>query len=282
MKSRIIYVFWGVALILIGGVLVAQTLGIFHLPFPARPFGVIAFGLASMLFFLSYFFSGLRKWGWLFPALFCSAVSLTMWMPNSDADDSFTAVSILASLAVPFYAGYALNRRLWGLLFPACTLTAIITAVLVEESGWGGAAFLLMLSLPFFVAYFRLQKNWWALLPAGILATLGLIALMETLHPSHENIPIGNMELGLYSGEMFLGFAIPFGILWLRRKTLPTGWAQYPAAGLLTASILILGRGKNFEHYWPVVLLVVGVMLLLPRLRREKPSIDGYPPVSKA
>jgi CHASE2 domain-containing sensor protein len=74
---------------------------------------------------------------------------------------------------------------------------------------------------------------------------------------------IGDYQIGVYRGALFLGWAFTFGILWRLRASQPTNWAGYPAVGLLAASILAFLMGESFEPFLPaVVLLVIGVVMV--------------------
>ena len=106
-----------------------------------------------------------------------------------------------------------------------------------------GAGMMIMLALPFFVVYVVSKKSWWALIPAGAFTSIAVIIVLPFLVPDEHNT-----QFGLYSGVLFLGLAITFGILWLRRKSQPTDWASYPAArpvGFVHPGLFILGDGWN-------------------------------------
>jgi hypothetical protein len=105
MKGKIINIFWGIVLILISGLLLAQTLGYIEFELFSTQAWILVFGVASAAFFLSYFLNGVRKWGWLFPAFIFAALALTIWMATNDMDGSFLGMPILASIALPFYVG---------------------------------------------------------------------------------------------------------------------------------------------------------------------------------
>ncbi len=364
-KDKITSVFWGVVLIALGGLWLAGRLDYIHFDLFSSQIWVVILAVASAAFFLSYFLNGVRHWGWLFPAFICAALALTVWMGISDMDGSFMGMPILAAVALPFYVGFALDRRNWGLLIPAWVLTvlALITLFADNTQGeWLGALFLFGAGLPFLVVYLRdrsrkwalipawvlavlgtitlladlVQGEWigalflyavavpflvvyladrsrkWALIPAGIIAAVGTIPLLVALFGDNDAVAVGVMLLfglpffivyfwsksnwwalipaGVFtsigavvllslivpegrpwleavaSGLLLLGFGITFGALWLRRASQPTDWAKYPAAGLLAASLVAFVLGKNFESFWAVALIVVGVMLVLASL----------------
>ncbi|MFZ0534582.1 MAG: hypothetical protein WAM09_15500 [Anaerolineales bacterium] len=324
MKRNIINIFWGVVLIALGGLFLADKLGYVNLELITSQGWGIIFAVTSAAFFLSYFLSGIRNWGWLFPALIFATLALTISMILGNPDSSIMAVPILLSIGIPFYIGYLLNRKHWELLIPAWILTVVaVTPILSESinSDLVGALFLFATALPFLVVYlvnrqrkwalitgivlgfiaifpllgsflqgdiqgpvvmflFALlfliiyivsKKQWWVLIPSGVFASIGLVALLDTLLPNHDYFLIGDLQFGVYTGVLFLGFAITFGILWLLRASQPTNWAKYPAIGLLIASILAFLMGKTFNDLIPgIALLVIGiVMILIAILKRQ-------------
>jgi len=324
MKRNIINIFWGVVLIALGGLFLADKLHYVNLELITSQGWGIIFAVTSAAFFLSYFLSGIRNWGWLFPALIFATLALTISMILGNPDSSIMAVPILLSIGIPFYIGYLLNRKHWELLIPAWILTVVaVTPILSESinSDLVGALFLFATALPFLVVYlvnrqrkwalitgivlgfiaifpllgsflqgdiqgpvvmflFALlfliiyivsKKKWWVLIPSGVFASIGLVALLDTLLPNHDYFLIGDLQFGVYTGVLFLGFAITFGILWLLRASQPTNWAKYPAIGLLIASILAFLMGKTFNDLIPgIALLVIGiVMILIAILKRQ-------------
>ncbi len=84
---------------------------------------------------------------------------------------------------------------------------------------------------------------------------------------------------GILTGVLLLGFGLTFGLLWLRRATQTTDWAKYPAIGLLAASLLSFILGKNFQDYWAVILLVVGILLVATSLLPKNPK-EPTPPAN--
>jgi general stress protein CsbA len=165
-----------------------------------------------------------------------------------------------------------MNRKHRWALIPAAILGILGTIPLLASLIGGdvmGAAVMLLFAVPFFIAYFRSQDNWWALIPAGIFTTIGVIVILNMILP--KNMPI--ME-SITTGILFLGFGLTFGLLWLRRKTVPTAWAKYPAIGLLVAAVLAIALGSYFQSYWAVVLLVAGILMVVAGLRPKKQDAD--------
>jgi len=324
MKGNIIKIFWGVVLISLGGLSLADKLGYVSLESITSQMWSIIFAVTSAAFFLSYFLSGIRNWGWLFPTLIFAALALTINLIHEDSESPIIAIPILLSIGIPFYVGFLLNHKHWGLLIPAWILTVVAIIPALSErihSNLIGALFLFATAFPFlvvylvnrqrkwalivgvvlgfigifplldtfiqgdlvgpivmflfalafFIIYFVSKKQWWALIPSGVFASIGVVALLDILLPSYDYFQIGKYQFGVYTGVLFLGFAITFSILWLLRASRPTGWAKYPAIGLLVASILAFLMGKTFNDIIPAVaLLIIGVVMIIGAVLKRK------------
>ncbi len=368
--------YWGIALILASAALLADRLGFIDFGKISNNAWVFIFGGAAILFLLSYILNGFKQWGWLFPTFICAALSLTLWLVTHNYEGAFLGAPILAGVALPFYVGYAFNRKDWGLLIPAWVLTVLTVMTLAADrvegtligalflfsaalpflvvflanqtrrwalipawvlfilglitlladrvSGnligallmyavalpflivylmnrahrWAlipaavialvgtfplldlliggdvmGAAVMFLFALPFFFVYFRWKDNWWALIPAGIFASIGLVVVITMFVPDNQDV-----WSGILTGILLLGFGVTFGLLWLRRAAQPTDWAKYPAVGLLAASLMALILGRNFQDYWAVILMVVGILLVVTSLLPKKPK-EPTPPM---
>src|SRR3990172_10002871 len=130
-KSTSLY--WGIALILVSAALLADRLGFIDFRKISDNAWVFVFGGAALLFLLSYIINGFKQWGWLFPTFIFAALSLTLWLVTHDFDGAFLGAPILASIALPFYVGYAFNRKDWGLLIPAWVMTIITVITLTAD-----------------------------------------------------------------------------------------------------------------------------------------------------
>ncbi len=329
MKVMIVKIFWGVILICLGGILLASRLGYIDLDSISNQTWSFVFAGFSLAFFVSYFVSGVRYWGWLFPALIFAALVVIIGTDQAETDSPVIAAWILLSIGLPFYVGYAVNRTHWGLLIPAWVLTvisfipavseridsniiatwvlfsialpflavflanrsrkwALITGTVLATIGtmplvdylqngdMSGPIVMTLLVIPFLVIFFISQKNWWALIPAGFFASVGLVALLNSLFPDATYLHVGQLEIGIYTGVLFLGIGITFGILWLLRATRPTAWAIYPATGCLIIAVITSLFSQTYEDFLPALLLMIigGVMIFtsLFKQRGSKPE----------
>jgi len=143
-----------------------------------------------------------------------------------------------------------------------------------------GAAFLFLCALIFTGFVLWSQKNWWAILPAGVFASLGLVVVLVSLIPREDYPRLPNtLSWGVYTWVLFLGFAATFGVLWLLRKSQPTGWAIYPAIGLLTLAVATFILGSHFQEVWLVTMLIVtvGTLILAMLTRKRLPASQQAP-----
>ena len=130
-----------------------------------------------------------------------------------------------------------------------------------------------LFSVPFFFVYFRWPEHWWALIPAGVFASIGAVVVLGMLLPKNQTV-----IHGILNGVLLLGLGITFGVLWLLRGTRPTGWAIYPAVGLLAAAVLAFFFGGISNLFWAAALLVAGVGLVVYSFLRKKPEGQPVPP----
>lgn len=323
MKNNRSTLVWGAILIVLGGLGILQH----FLPYAFRndpAFWALAFGGASIVFFAVYFISGIRNWGWLFPAMIFAALSGIMVLVFQGIDTPIIASLILGAIGLPFVAGYVIEKgKAWGLLIPAwilCMLavligledvvsgdlvgtgvlaaigmpflfvfirnrtqwwalipgifmTAMALVTLVSENGMlAGVITMLGMGLPFIIIYLMDNNKWWALIPGGFCATITLVILGSELLPAHYyNIGFLHLQMDtLMTGLVFLGMALTFLFLWLKRASQPTRWAIYPAVGLGAVSVLAVLFGMKDDLIMPVLLIMCGVIFLLVAMRPLK------------
>jgi hypothetical protein len=236
MKTKIANIFWGLILILGGGLFLAQNLG--YVVSMSPIFWMAVFAGLGVLFLVTYFLNGVQHWGWLFPASIFGATALTIGLSEAGVQSNLVAVPILLSVAIPFLVAYALDtHKRWWALIPAWVMAAITGVVLFADQVQGElvAAFVLYsVALPFFVVFFVNRANRWALIPASILAVVGLIPLIST-----------RLEGTLLGTVVLLLIALPFvaAFLWSRKNW----WALIPGGILVSIGLglLLMGIGPD-------------------------------------
>jgi hypothetical protein len=230
MKPNRFNLIWGVALIAAGALFLAQNLG--YLGTVAPLFWVAFFTGLSLLFFASYFASGIRQWGWLFPALIAGALALTIGLANSGVRASYVGAPILGALAIPFLVAYALDlRRNWWALIPAWAMGVLTFITILADHVPGefiGALVLFSIGLPFWVVFLSNRRdNWWALIPGSIMLVLGAIPLL-TMRVSGE----------LLGALIMFLFAVPFLVVYFWSRA--NWWALIPGGAMASIGAMIL------------------------------------------
>ena len=247
MKRNVSSIFWGLLFILVGAVFLANQMGWVNFSLFSTNTWVYIFAGLSLVFFISYFVIGLNKWGWLFPALIFAAISLTIWMSDREMRGSYVGMPILLAIGIPFYVGFAFNRKTWGLLIPAWVFTVLaittLTADLVQ-AGLVGALFLFAVAAPFLIVYLMNRSRWWALIPAWVMFILGTITLLS------DHID-GNLI-----GALFLyAVALPFLVVYLSDRN--RRWALIPAVAVgLVGTIPLLSSIAGGDWMGALVMLL--------------------------
>lgn len=211
-----------------------------------------------------------RRWA-LIPVYVMVVLALVVSFAEWIAGE-LVATLVLLSIALPFLLVYLANRaRKWALIpFGVLTVISLIPAMAsVLSDNSMGAAVMFLLATPFLVVYFWSQRNWWALLPAGLFLSLGVIILLTlTVLAGHNDTePMMQQVVG---GLLFLGWAATFLVLWLRRASVPTAWAIYPASvlGVLSLAAFIGGQ-KGLNYIWPLAIIAGGLILLYNSYRHK-------------
>ncbi len=230
MKANLIKIIWGIILILLGGLAIAEQLGVVNVEQYTQQVCTGVFTVISAAFFLTYFLNGIRSWGWLFPALLFAALALTIGTILEQPDNPNIAFPFLLSLAIPNYVGYLLNRKRWGFLIPAWVLTVIATVLLLDQrviSDLLGAFFLYSLALLFLVGFLSDRRRKWARLTAAVLGFIGAFPLVELLIPEDFKGPV-----------VMLLFTLFFLLTYFTSKKI--WWALIPSGVFATIGLVAL------------------------------------------
>lgn len=166
--------------------------------------------------------------------------------------DGRTVGWAFAVVGAAILATFLFLRAHWWTLIAGSTLL-MVGAVILLPGTWSGGVFLGGLGVGFALVALTNLERWWAIIPAGTLLTLGLVAILSEA--------IG----GVYAGVLlFLGLSATFGVLMLipvhgGRLT----WPVYPALGLLAFAIFIGMVGQASSVFFPLLLIVAGLALLV-------------------
>jgi hypothetical protein len=232
-------IFWGLVLILGGGLFLAQSLG--YVVSMSPVFWMVVFAGMSVLFLVSYFLNGVRHWGWLFPALIFGSTALTIGLSEAGVEGNLVAAPILLGVAVPFLVAFAFDpHKRWWALIPAWIMVVNTSLVLFSDQVQGeliGSMVLFSIALPFLVVYLLNRSKRWALIPASILAVVGLFPMLST-----------RLTGTIMGAAVLLLMALPFlvAFVWTRKNW----WTLIPAGVLASIGVglLFLGSGPKVEQ----------------------------------
>jgi hypothetical protein len=259
---------WGLILIVAGGLFMARNLGYEVDLTPVFWMGVCA--VLSALSFIRYFADDRKQWGRLMPACQFAAIAVIIGLSEAGVQGSIIATPLFIGFAIPFVVAFVTDREknYWAVI-PAAVFSALTLTALIGDRAAGqffGALVVFAVATPFFFIYFTQEKQWWALIPAGILSSVGLTALVGALVPAFE-------QSSLRGTIFFLGFAATFGLLYLRRATIPTEWAKIPALVFSGIALLTLAGSVGING-GPLVLIAIGVIVLYTSLRPRRAIVS--------
>jgi len=223
--------FWGLLLIIGGGVALAQQFGYMdQLPDSAWMW---VFALISLVALVSYITSGLKEWGWLFPAGVFGGLAVTVALATNNVDTAAVGSPLFFGLLIPFAAAYLTDRtRNWWALIPGGVMLFLGLLMLVVDTArgeWIGSLFLFMVALSFFVVYLNNRTHQWALLVAYILFVLSIAPAMASF---------GGDTAGYFGSVFLFAIALPFFIVYFRANE--NWWAIIPAGVMTTLSVITI------------------------------------------
>jgi len=255
------------ALILAGAVLLAQNLG--YLQADRTVVWAFFFGGLSLLFFVSYFLSGLRSWWWLFPATILGSIGLSIGAGSIGLVGSAMGTLFLASIALPFFAAFAADtRQNWWALIPGTLMGVIAVIPMIENRVVGeviGSMVLFSLALPFLLIFLLHTERRWALIPALVLGCVGLIPLL-TVFASENLLPV--MIMGLFAAAFLAVFVVVRSAWW---AMIPAGVFAGIGAGILAG--IPRGEGAAGSMIPAVMFLSWGAtFFVLYLLRGSRPT----------
>jgi hypothetical protein len=261
MQSKTANSLWALILIGLGGLLLAQNFG--YLDQFGWQFWALTLTGLGVMFLIVYLQSGVRNWGWLFPALICSAVAGTLTLGALGVSSAAIASPIMASVGAPFIVAFALNpRQNWWALIPAWVMAVLTLMLWVVDRVPGetiGALLMLAIGSPFLLVYALDRARWWALIPGGVLVGMAVIILLTTRMPGEA---MGSLVLFVMALPFLAVYAaapqknwwalIPAGVLGSLAVMVfvIAGRSVSEDVGARLSGILFLGLGLTFAVLW--------------------------------
>jgi hypothetical protein len=223
MKKSTDNLFWGILLIVAAFAVLAQQQGYvdFNTLLPSTWSWIFAVG--GLLFLVRYLVSGLKDWGWLFPACILGALAIIISLANVGAAEPFLGSILFIAIAIPFLVVFLLHiRSNWWALIPAfsCLVMAAIISFAEKVPGeWIGALVMYSVGLPFLLVYLVKRTRRWALIPAFATIAIGTLTLLS----------MTNEWVGVF---VTLAISIPFFYVYV---TQPGAWWAFIPAGMLAS-----------------------------------------------
>jgi hypothetical protein len=188
---------------------------------------------------------------------------------------------IFAVVGLVFVIWFLFDRARYWRAIAGFTLLGIGAVILLEWRNvslgdWGSALVLFGVALGFWAVLLAHADNWWALIPAGVLTVVGLLVGLGA-----------EFSQDIWLAALFGGLGLVFLLLYLVRfGQHDTRWAGIPAAALLLVGLVTyvsaLGGAELVQQWWPAVLIVVGIVLLILFLVTRRPSgMLPAPPVQE-
>ena len=174
---------WGLALILIGGIFLAQQLGLFGAT--QFPWYIIPFGILALLFLLTFVLDR-RQWWALIPGFIMLGLTLLIFNDqNHLLTDTQAGAMFLFSIGLPFLLIFLFNRSMWWALIPGGVLSVVALITLLSDREASGqllaATIFFGLAIVFALVRFATRSNpymGWATWVAVILAVIGVVVLI--------------------------------------------------------------------------------------------------------
>ena len=174
---------------------------------------------------------------------------------------------LFATAGAVFMYVFLNDRDNWWAVIPGCVLLSVGTLIGLDELApmvsnlLGGALVLGSIGLSFLIIYFTKREYWWAIIPGGVMLTLAVVTIVDSVA---QDIEVG--------GILFLGLGATFGILSLLPH--PQGrmkWPLIPAAVLLIMGVLLTAASASVLNYiWPMALVLAGLYLVYRSLLSKR------------
>ncbi len=193
-------------------------------------------------------------------------------------------VGLFALIGLVFFVSYLMSREQWWKVIPAFTLLALAGIIFLAGRNfndiWIALVFFLGLALAFaFIYVTDRQTRWWALLPFGSMSAMALVVTLS----------MADVPAKLLGAILFAVMGLVFFLIYaLAKDRKQFGWALVPTASLWIMALVALASQvseanpavSDGVHFWPILLVVVGVILLgfgISRSGRPLPTVSELP-----
>jgi hypothetical protein len=206
--------------------------------------------------------------------LFLLAAGIFLLLKNLGAFQQWGEViwgGLFAAVGLAFVIWFAVDRERYWRAIAGFTLLGIGAVILLSSRNgslgdWLSAIMLLAVALGFWAVLLAKADNWWAVIPAGVLTVVGLLVGLQA-----------NLTQAMWLAALFVGLGLVFLLLYLVRfGQHDTRWAGVPAASLLLVGLVTwvgaLGGPTIVRTFWPVLLIVAGLILLILFLLARRPA----------
>lgn len=201
MDKKVMNLIWGIAVILVGILLLLITTGTIQIRLS------IAWLFAFLFFFgfgifMGFYFAMHRTQFWpLIPGIIMLGLSLLMISSEIGLAGDAGAGLFMIFIALSFLAVYIWHRTNWWAIIPA-GMVGSVSLVIFFEGIFGVGLMFLGMGLTFLALYFILmptpEKHWWPLIPGGILGIMGALFLFfRAIEFGNYVLPIGLIIVGL-------------------------------------------------------------------------------------
>lgn len=203
--------FWGLVLVVAGGLLLLQTTGVLAFNWDVLFGGAVA--LLGVLFGLTFLSDRRGNWWAVIPGVILLALAAGLekdtLFPGLVCREGpcfdWDGVLILGGVSLSFWLVYFTDRQKWWALIPAGVVLTLALVDGVSAGGVGewasGGIFFAGLGLTFLLVA-GLAKQRWAFIPMGILLGLGVLL---------------GLTQSAYAGFILGGLCIGAGVYWIYR-----------------------------------------------------------------
>jgi hypothetical protein len=177
---------------------------------------------------------------------------------------------LFAVVGLAFVIWFIVDRERYWRAIAGFTLLGIGAVILlswrnVNLGDWRSALVLFGVALGFWAVLLAHADNWWAVIPAGVLTVVGLLVGLGA-----------DLNQPIWLAALLVGLGLVFLLLYLVRfGQHDTRWAGIPAAALLLMGLVTWvgapSGAADLKKFWPVALILAGLVLLVLFLLTRRP-----------